>query len=232
MFKSFTVLAVAASSALLLSACGGGGGDDTSPTGRTEDDTITSDDGPTPGFEDSTQNTDIDFSAVEGVYDASVSVDGAVDENYLVINSSGEISAYNYTGDNVDMGDNCYRSAEDGEINYHLDGKLISALSDEVLDESDVDPSLGLQLFTVDLKGDSSATGALSWQIAENMVEALSWIEESGDTMMRDDGTFFSVFSVDPNSVLRVEQNNVRMIVPLETTTAIAVSDIESAVCQ
>lgn len=54
-----------------------------------------------------------------GVYDATR--DG--DVNYLIIDSENNIRAYNYLGDGVDAGNNCYAPVTAGGINSGISGK-------------------------------------------------------------------------------------------------------------
>lgn len=61
----------------------------------------------------------VDYTIMEGMYDTS-STDG--DENYLYIDADGLITSYNWMGDIVDNGGNCYNISQSGDVNYALNG--------------------------------------------------------------------------------------------------------------
>jgi hypothetical protein len=96
--------------ALNLVACGGGGGGGSSAQ---------------PG-EIIGPGTSTDFSPVAGLYDASVERNNLKDESYLYISSEGKITAYNYMGDSIDAGNNCYREASGSDINAAITGKTLT----------------------------------------------------------------------------------------------------------
>lgn len=111
--------------ALALSACGGGGGGgggspSANPVGS----------GTVSSSSSSVANS-IDYSAVTGLYDASITANNIKDESYLYISTEGQITAYNYMGDSKDLGGNCYRVAIASDTNAILTGKTLSYSSAE-----------------------------------------------------------------------------------------------------
>lgn len=133
---------------LSLVACGGSSGGGTPP----------SEDQSTP----ETGGSDVDYSPVSGLYDTSVTAGDDTDEHYVHISSNGELTAYNYLGDSVDAGDNCYREAETGELNAAVSGKTL---------EYDQESSE----FTVELDGDP-----LYWRVEGNDIIQIGWRGISG----------------------------------------------------
>lgn len=97
-----------------ITACGGGssGGGTTTPTASSNA---------------SSSVSAADFSAVAGVYDTSRETDGATNEQYLSISDAGLLMAYNYLGDSVNAGDNCYRESTGAESNAGISGQSLTA---------------------------------------------------------------------------------------------------------
>ncbi|MDO6747014.1 hypothetical protein [Gilvimarinus sp. 1_MG-2023] len=67
-----------------------------------------------------------DYSAVVGLYDVS----NGDDEQYYYIAADGLFTAYNYLGDSVDNGNNCYREATGAEANAEITGQTLTAKAD------------------------------------------------------------------------------------------------------
>jgi hypothetical protein len=94
----------------LQMGCGGGGSSDKAADGTTQ----------------SSAANNTDYSAVAGLYDASLTSNSIKDEAYLYIDSAGKITAYNYLGDSKDLGGNCYSLATGANINASITGKTLS----------------------------------------------------------------------------------------------------------
>lgn len=92
MFKKQLVILIPA---LVLTACGGGS-DTTTQSGK-----------------DSYDYSAIDYSLIKGLYNA----DYDQDENLIYISSDGFFKAYNYIGDAVDGGWDCYVEASENQVN-------------------------------------------------------------------------------------------------------------------
>ncbi|WP_339896598.1 hypothetical protein [uncultured Gilvimarinus sp.] len=112
----------------LLSACGGGGGssDSGSPAPTAE-----------PVNSDTPAATSDAYDTIKGLYDTKA----GDNEQYYYIGADGVFTAYNYLGDAVDAGDNCYRESTGDEANAKLNGETLEALSsgDFVLDVGGTD---------------------------------------------------------------------------------------------
>lgn len=103
--------------ALVLSACGGGGGG--SPSANSVASSVVS-------SSSSSVANNTDYTAVTGLYDASITTNNIKDESYLYISAEGKVTAYNYMGDSKDLGGNCYREATGSDTNAILTGKTLS----------------------------------------------------------------------------------------------------------
>jgi len=62
---------------------------------------------------------------VAGVYNGSRMSGELTDESYYYVGADGIISTYNYLGDAVNAGPNCYRAAQEGEINSGMEEKVL-----------------------------------------------------------------------------------------------------------
>ncbi len=72
-------------------------------------------------------NTDAEILAVSGIYNTS----RAGDENYLYIDSTGEVIAYDYQADSAGSGSNCYSVANDSsQTNSSLNDGFLSYSTD------------------------------------------------------------------------------------------------------
>lgn len=109
----FGFFSVSALAICLQMGCGGGGSSDKAPV----DNSMQS---------SSSSTSSTDYSAVAGLYDASMTIDNIKDEAYLYIDSAGKITAYNYRGDSKDLGGNCYTTATATDINGSITGKTLS----------------------------------------------------------------------------------------------------------
>ena len=96
--------------ALVTAGCGGGGSSDTPAPDR--------------GGEVNTTPTLDDLA---GVWDVSYTYSGSRgrDERYLIIQSNGDLTGYNYVGDSYDNGPNCYevenlKLEDQGGGQYHF----------------------------------------------------------------------------------------------------------------
>lgn len=116
--KAWIFIVVAA---FAVTACGSSSSEDDSSTGGSFEDggSAAADEDASPVDEETGTTS---FEPVSGLYDTSLEVDGQVDENYLYIDQEGSVTAYNYVGDSVDAGDNCYREPQEGEVNAQLTG--------------------------------------------------------------------------------------------------------------
>lgn len=97
------------------------------------------------------------FGPVTGLYDVSTTSGGVTDENYLYIDGQGKITAYNYLGDAVDLGNNCYRVATANDFNYKINGKTLTH-------------NASAQTFTVDVDGEN-----LVWKITNNAISGFQY---------------------------------------------------------
>jgi len=112
--KNVYLWAAAIAGSFTLTACGGGSSG--SPASQSMSPSSSSSVSSASSSSVSTAN----YSALTGLYDTSAS-NG--DEHYLYINPQGKITAYNYLGDGIDAGDNCYREVIAGELNFVLNGE-------------------------------------------------------------------------------------------------------------
>ncbi|HEY7883426.1 MAG TPA: hypothetical protein VIC08_00590 [Cellvibrionaceae bacterium] len=120
----------------------------------------------------SSPDTNTDYTPVTGLYDTST--DGG-NEQYLYISAQGLITAYNYLGDSVDAGDNCYREAIEGEANFGVTGKTLSHSGNT---------------YTVDVTGGETLTwningGSISSIFYNNIVAANGIYTSSADFSLR-----------------------------------------------
>jgi len=72
------------------------------------------------------QGTPAALDDIVGVWDQSESYGQTFDEWYFVIRENGELVDYDYQGDSVDMGENCYESetvqlTDEGKGNFIID---------------------------------------------------------------------------------------------------------------
>ncbi|WP_049721661.1 hypothetical protein [Gilvimarinus polysaccharolyticus] len=135
-----SLLLVGLSSMSLLTACGGGGGSESS----TAPVTVTPDVDPVVTNNEPAQVTD-KYDTVKGLYDAS----RGENKQYYFIGADGVLTAYNYLGDGVDAGDNCYRESTAEETNGGISGVTL-----EALDSGDFVINVGGTGVTLEMTGD------------------------------------------------------------------------------
>ena len=66
------------------------------------------------------------ISYIEGVYDISGSNDSGTDNIYLSINAEGLITTYDYMGDTIDNGSNCYMKNRTDSYNTAINGLTVT----------------------------------------------------------------------------------------------------------
>ena len=118
--SKFGSVSLSALTLCLQIGCGGG---DNSGTVNTPAGNMTS--GTQISSSSSKANT-ADYTAVVGLYNANFTSNNINDENFLYIDSTGKITAYNYLGDSKDLGNNCYREATGSEVNATITGKTLN----------------------------------------------------------------------------------------------------------
>ncbi|MCE0559182.1 hypothetical protein [Motilimonas sp. E26] len=99
------------STCVFLAACGGGGDSDVSNVVEE-----------VPDLE-----ITVDYSPITGVYKADIETNsGLTDVNYLSIDSDGYLTAYNYQGDEVGTGEDCYTVATGTDVNSFYTGQKLT----------------------------------------------------------------------------------------------------------
>jgi hypothetical protein len=103
--------------ATVLIGCGSGSSDSETPAAAQTPTTST----PT--------NTPVaikNIAYIEGVYDISKTGDSGTDNVYLSIDSSGLIATYDYMGDTVNNGSNCYQKNRTDGYNTSINGLTVT----------------------------------------------------------------------------------------------------------
>lgn len=165
-----STLALAGLSSLLLACGGGSGGSSSNKTpaaSNTSSAAATSSGAATSSSASSSVAANPVFASITGLYDATYvnNVPQLRDENYLYIDTQGKITAYNYLGDAVDVGDNCYRVATANDFNYKINGKTLTY-------------SAAAQTFTVDVDGEN-----LVLETANNAISRVRYSFISGTSI-------------------------------------------------